>query len=102
VLYEPSTRKAFVTGQFSSRGSIGDPIKMQRTYEVSVEVRFGRPWVTRFVPYAGLPKTEAYWKQATPDELKEAEQRTKELAQAASTPTEPQPVVSDATPPQSP
>lgn len=81
VVYEPKTRKTFVYGQFSSRGSVGEPIKVMRTYEMSVETRFGRPWVTRFVPYGGEPKTEGYWTRARPEEIREAEQAKREAAE---------------------
>lgn len=57
ILYEPPTEKVFVTGQFASKGVSGSPIEGIRTYEVTVDIRFGRPWITSFKPYSGTPAT---------------------------------------------
>lgn len=58
ILYEAKTKKVFVTGQFASQGVSGQPIKAVRTYEMTVDIRFGRPWITSFKPYQGMPVTE--------------------------------------------
>lgn len=58
ILYEPNTNKVFVSGQFASSGVSGQPIKAIRTYEMSIDIRFGRPWITSFKPYQGMPVTE--------------------------------------------
>lgn len=57
VTHEPKTDKIFVTGDFSSQGVSGKPIKVTRTYEMVVDIRFGRPWITNFKPYQGSPVT---------------------------------------------
>jgi conjugal transfer pilus assembly protein TraE len=57
VVYEEATNKVFVTGSFRSQGVSGSPIKAIRTYEIVVEIRLGRPWITRFAPYEGMPVT---------------------------------------------
>jgi conjugal transfer pilus assembly protein TraE len=66
ILYEPSTDKVFVTGAFSSQGVSGQPIKAVRTYEVVVDIRLGRPWISRFSPYEGMPATEGSQKALVP------------------------------------
>ncbi len=58
ILYEPATNKVFVTGQFASQGVSGSPISAIRTYEMTVDIRLGRPWITSFRPYAGMPASE--------------------------------------------
>lgn len=58
ILFEPSTNKVFVSGQFASSGVSGQPIKAVRTYEMTIDIRFGRPWITSFKPYQGMPVTE--------------------------------------------
>lgn len=55
VLYEANTNKVFVTGQFASQGVSGSPLKAIRTYEMGIDIRFGRPWITSFKPYQGMP-----------------------------------------------
>jgi conjugal transfer pilus assembly protein TraE len=55
IRYASDTSTVYVSGQFSSKGVSGSPIKAIRTYEIAVDIRFGRPWVTRFLPYEGLP-----------------------------------------------
>lgn len=57
VVHEPETDKIFVTGEFASQGVSGKPIKVTRTYEMIVDIRFGRPWITEFKPYQGSPVT---------------------------------------------
>ena len=63
VLFEPQANKVFVTGQFASHGVSGAPIKLTRTYEMKIDIRMGRPWITRFVPYQGMPVTAESAKQ---------------------------------------
>ena len=58
ILYEPATDKVFVTGSFKSQGASGQPIQAIRTYEFIVDIHLGRPWISRFAPYEGLPVTE--------------------------------------------
>lgn len=65
ILYEPTTDKVFVTGSFRSQGASGQPIKTIRTYEVVVGIRLGRPWITRYAPYEGLPVTQNSQKAVT-------------------------------------
>jgi conjugal transfer pilus assembly protein TraE len=65
ILYEPSTDKVFVTGDFKSQGASGQPIKAVRTYEFVVDIHLGRPWISRFAPYEGLPATQESQKTAT-------------------------------------
>lgn len=62
VSYEPETEKVFVYGMFQSRGPSGTPQSFTRTYEMNIDMRFGRPWITSFRPYSGLPRTVAYLK----------------------------------------
>ena len=57
TIYEADTDKVFVYGQFESVGPTGKPHTYMRTYEMQIAMRFGRPWVTHFVPYMGPPKT---------------------------------------------
>lgn len=63
ILYEPAANKVFITGQFASQGVSGTPIKLTRTYEMKVDIRMGRPWITSFVPYQGMPVTAESAKQ---------------------------------------
>lgn len=65
ILYEAKTNKVFVSGQFASQGVSGQPIKAIRTYEMSIDIRFGRPWITSFKPYQGMPVTEENVKHKT-------------------------------------
>ena len=65
ILYETKSRKVFVSGQFASQGVSGQPIKAVRTYEMTIDIRFGRPWVTSFKPYTGMPVTEENAKHAS-------------------------------------
>lgn len=58
ILFEQSTNKVFVSGQFASSGVSGQPIKAVRTYEMTIDMRFGRPWIMSFKPYQGMPLTE--------------------------------------------
>lgn len=58
VLYEAATNRVFVTGQFASQGVSGSPLKAIRTYEMGIDIRFGRPWITSFKPYVGMPALE--------------------------------------------
>lgn len=58
ILYETKSKKVFVSGQFASQGVSGQPIKAIRTYEMTIDIRFGRPWITSFKPYTGMPVTE--------------------------------------------
>ena len=55
ILYDGETSTVFVSGQFASQGVSGQPIKAVRTYEMTIEIRFGRPWITAFKPYSGMP-----------------------------------------------
>ena len=76
ILYEEQTNKVFVSGQFASQGVSGKPLKAVRTYEMTIEIRFGRPWVTSFVPYTGMPVTQDSLKNAPAEENARAEART--------------------------
>lgn len=75
ILYEPETNTVFVSGPFASKGVSGQPIKAVRTYEITIEVRFGRPWITSFKPYQGMPATQerARQTQASAPETPEAD-----------------------------
>lgn len=66
IMYEPATDKVFVTGSFQSQGASGQPIKAIRTYEFVVDIHMGRPWISRFAPYEGLPVTLESQKTAAP------------------------------------
>ncbi len=55
IRFVPSTGAVYVSGQFASQGVSGQPIKAIRTYEIVVAIRFGRPWITHFRPYEGMP-----------------------------------------------
>jgi conjugal transfer pilus assembly protein TraE len=66
VMYERASGKVFVTGSFRSQGVSGSPIKAVRTYEIVVDIRLGRPWVTRFSPYEGMPVTAESAKEVVP------------------------------------
>lgn len=57
VHYEARTEKVFVTGFFQSSGAGGDGRRTNRTFEMRIDMRFGRPWVTHFVAYQDLPRT---------------------------------------------
>lgn len=61
--YETDTDKIFVYGEFKSVGPTGKPKVFMRTYEMQIAMRFGRPWVTHFMPYTGQPKTLQALKQ---------------------------------------
>ncbi len=43
----------------------GQPIKAIRTYEMVMDIRFGRPWVTQFRPYEGMPDVDESGKRRT-------------------------------------
>lgn len=58
IMHEPATDRVFITGQFSSQGVSGTPKTTIRTYEMRVAIRLGRPWITTFKPYQGMPATE--------------------------------------------
>ena len=55
IRFISTTGTVFVSGQFSSQGVSGQPIKAIRTYEMVVDIKFGRPWITQFRPYEGMP-----------------------------------------------
>lgn len=55
IRFISATGTVFVSGQFSSQGVSGQPIKAVRTYEMVVDIKFGRPWITQFRPYEGMP-----------------------------------------------
>lgn len=57
LLYEEETRKAFVSGRFTPYSPSGKHDTFERTYEMQVEIRFGRPWITTFAAYRGVPRT---------------------------------------------
>ena len=57
ISYEPETEKIFVYGEFTSAGPSGEPESFDRTFEVRVDMRFGRPWVTHFAAYEAPPRT---------------------------------------------
>ena len=57
VSYEGETEKVFVYGSFTSAGPSGEPDQFERTFEVRVDMRFGRPWVTHFAAYEEPPRT---------------------------------------------
>ncbi len=71
ILYETKSKKVFVSGQFASQGVSGQPIKAVRTYEMTIDIRFGRPWITSFKPYTGMPVTEENAKHASTTENSE-------------------------------
>jgi conjugal transfer pilus assembly protein TraE len=60
ILYERETNTVYVSGPFASQGVSGQPIKAVRTYEMTIEVRFGRPWITSFKPYQGMPALQEH------------------------------------------
>ena len=76
ILYEEQTNKVFVSGQFASQGVSGQPLKAVRTYEMTIEIRFGRPWITSFVPYTGMPVTQDSLKHAPAEKNARVEART--------------------------
>lgn len=63
IIYEKNTDKVFIYGKLITKGPSGDPKIFLRTYEMNVGVQFGRPWVTYFDVYTGLPRTEDNLKQ---------------------------------------
>ncbi len=60
ILHEVATDKVFVYGRFQSEGPTGEPHKFMRTFEMTIDIRFGRPWVMQFAVYAGEPHTQAW------------------------------------------
>ena len=74
VFYEGRTEKVFVTGFFQSSGAGGDGERLNRTFEMRVDMRFGRPWVTHFVAYQGLPRTVDALERAQSAALVEAQE----------------------------
>lgn len=76
ILYESETNTVFVSGPFASRGVSGQPIRAVRTYEMTIEVRLGRPWITSFKPYSGMPATHERARGAQDSAAPVAETRT--------------------------
>lgn len=58
IRYATPTSTVYISGQFSSQGVSGQPIKAIRTYEMVIDIRFGRPWITAFKPYQGMPDVD--------------------------------------------
>ena len=57
VYYEARTDKVFVSGRFHTSGAGSTGQALSRTFELRIEMRFGRPWVTHFVAYQEPPRT---------------------------------------------
>jgi conjugal transfer pilus assembly protein TraE len=66
LFYEPATDKVFVTGRSIVRGSGASLETSQRCYEVTVEMKSGRPTVTGLDAYDGDPHT-AQWLERQKD-----------------------------------
>ena len=67
IRYATPTNTVYVSGQFSSQGVSGQPIKAMRTYEMAIDIRFGRPWITVFKPYQGMPDVDEAGKRRIAD-----------------------------------
>lgn len=74
VYYEGRTDKVFVNGYFQSSGAGGAGQALTRTFEMRIEMRFGRPWVTHFVAYQEPPRTVAALERAQAAALAEAQE----------------------------
>ncbi|MGP1715699.1 MAG: TraE/TraK family type IV conjugative transfer system protein [Methylophilus sp.] len=57
VSYETTTNKCFVTGRTSILASTGEISSFDRTYEVEVSIRAGRPVIAYLDSYVGNPHT---------------------------------------------
>ncbi len=57
VIFEGASGKVFVYGAFRAAGPGGAPDEFNRTFEMRVDMRFGRPWITHFAAYEDLPRT---------------------------------------------
>lgn len=57
VIFEGASEKVFVHGAFRAAGPGGAPDEFARTFEMRVDIRFGRPWITHFAAYEDLPRT---------------------------------------------
>ncbi|MGI9304176.1 MAG: TraE/TraK family type IV conjugative transfer system protein [Gammaproteobacteria bacterium] len=57
IVYEDETKKVFVYGRIRVAGPGSKPRDIMRTYEYILDMRFGRPWVTHFDVYEGVPQT---------------------------------------------
>lgn len=74
VIYERESEKIFVYGAFFASGPTGEPDRLGRTFEMRVQMRFGRPWVTHFTAYEEPPRTI--------EELERAQQQADTQARA--------------------
>ena len=57
LIFEGASDKIFVYGAFRAAGPSGAPDEFNRTFEMRVDMRFGRPWITHFAAYEDLPRT---------------------------------------------
>ncbi len=58
IQYEAETNRVFVTGSLITATSGTQKYQKQVTYEMSISIREGRPWVSHFLSYEGtIPRT---------------------------------------------
>ena len=64
IRYEPETRRAFVSGRITTLTGGGDKYTKAVTYEMTVQIRQGRPYVLHFTSYDDLkPHTARWWER---------------------------------------
>lgn len=67
VLYEPSTGKVFVYGNMLIRDTAGRDETKPLTYELVIQIRDRRPWVTYIDSYPGREARTQQWLRNHPD-----------------------------------
>lgn len=61
IQYEADTNRVFVTGTLITATSGAQKYQKQVTYEMSISIREGRPWVSHFLSYEGsIPRTVSW------------------------------------------
>ena len=66
AIYEPSTNKVFVMGNFQVISSHGVGQPQPTVYELTISMRNGRPWVTGVDYYAGSEPHTKKWHELHP------------------------------------
>lgn len=67
ILFEPETMKVFVGGTATHRDAAGRKTDTEMIYELGVEMRTGRPWITSIETYDGREMRTQKWRQRNPN-----------------------------------
>lgn len=68
VIYEPTSDKTFVVGEFYTMSAGGRTMTRRMVYEMIVSIQNYRPVITHMDTYEGLPRTEKWLKDRTKSE----------------------------------